>query len=477
MQPIYRLFTIGLVSLACLSQLSCSKSGKTSATSQAASSTSLQSARPQTGGEPSMAPGDLSSVEKVVERAVAWHPRIIEASGRALQQQEAISEARSGYLPSIGGGLDLGLESGNQRRGSPRFNLTASQMVYDFGKVAGRVEAQSAVYDVRQAEYLTTVDEIIRDAVIASVEILRNGELDKVARDQIEDVRAIGKLVDARTDRGASTRSDKLQAEARVQAAESTALEIIAQTNRWQAALASIAGTRTAPAIGRTLPTAVGAACGAREPAWDGVPAVIAARSRLDEANARVKLARAEIYPTLALEATSQFDIIDADRDPDYVIGLRLRGDLYNGGSFRARQNAARLGAETATAGIASATYDAERTWLQSATQVRSLEALQKSLLSRQTMMRETRDLYQRQFLDLGTRTLLDVLNADQELHAARFDEINTRFDVYKLNLECAHAAGRLREMFGLTQPAGAQSRTGDAAALIPARSPSATEG
>ena len=58
-----------------------------------------------------------------------------------------------------------------------------------------------------------------------------------------------------------------------------------------------------------------------------------------------------------------------------------------------------------------------------------------------------------KQFLDLGTRTLLDVLNADQELHSARFDEINTRFDLYKLNVECAYASGRLREVFGLTPP------------------------
>ncbi len=79
------------------------------------------------------------------------------------------------------------------------------------------------------------------------------------------------------------------------------------------------------------------------------------------------------------------------------------------------------------------------------------MRALQKSLASRQPMMRETRNIYQAQFLDLGTRTLLDVLNADQELHAARFDEINTRYDLYKLNIECGYAAGRLRDIFGLS--------------------------
>jgi adhesin transport system outer membrane protein len=85
-------------------------------------------------------------------------------------------------------------------------------------------------------------------------------------------------------------------------------------------------------------------------------------------------------------------------------------------------------------------------------------------------MMRETRDLYQKQFLDLGTRTLLDVLNADQELHAARFDEINTRFDLYKLNVECAYAAGRLRDAFGLSSPSPEQISAD--AQKVPLRAP-----
>ncbi|MGN7292613.1 TolC family protein [Rhizobium sp. SAFR-030] len=449
MQSTARLITLGVLAIACSAQVSCTQStAEEPFAGIVPTSAAAPPAMKTAAGE---APKKVTDVTSAVRQAVNWHPKIAEAAARAGQQREAINEAKSGYLPSVGGGIGFGAETGDNRSWSPKFNLSASQMVYDFGKVSNRIDAQSAVYDARQAELLTTVDEIIRDVVISAVEILRNGELAQVAEDQINDVQAIERLVEARTDRGASTRSDKLQAEARVQAAQSTALELSAQKQRWQSMLATVTGSTVPPQIGRSLPKPVSRACGSAAPIWDNVPAVIAARSRMTEAEARLRLARSEVLPTVALEASSQFDILDGNSDPDYLVGLRLRGDLYNGGAFKAQQNAARLGAQAAASATAAATYDVQRIWLQSSTQVRSLEALQKSLSSREVMMRETRDLYQKQFLDLGTRTLLDVLNADQELHVARFDEINTRYDLYKLNVECAYAAGRLRELFGLT--------------------------
>lgn len=402
----------------------------------------------QAAAQPTVRINDLSSA---VRRAVDWHPAIREAVGQIRQQGEVIAEARAGYLPSVGGGINLGAENGSRGDWAPKFNLTATQMIYDFGKVSGKVEAESAVRDARSAEFLASVDDVIRDTALAWVEVLRNDALANVAREQIRDVRSIGKLVDARTDSGASTRSDKLQAQARVQAAQSTALEIAGQKRRWDNTLAALLGGVRPERVRASFPASLDRACMGSEPNWDTVPTVLAAKSRQREADARVKLARADILPTVALEASSRVKAWDPDDDPEYVVGITIKGDLYNGGAFKARQNAARYAAQVSEAAVATGRFDSQKTWVESAGQVASMRALQKSLASRQPMMRETRNIYQAQFLDLGTRTLLDVLNADQELHAARFDEINTRYDLYKLNIECGYAAGRLRDIFGLS--------------------------
>jgi outer membrane protein, adhesin transport system len=403
----------------------------------------------------------VTNLSEAVRRAVDWHPAIREALGQVRQQGEVIAEARAGYLPSVGGGINLGAENGSSGDWGPKFNLTATQMLYDFGKVSGKVEAETALRDARTAEFLASVDDVIRDTALAWVEVLRNDALTGVAREQISDVQSIGKLVEARTDSGASTRSDKLQAQARVQAAQSTALEIAGQKRRWDSTLGALLGGARATRMRANFPAALDRACTGSQPDWDTVPTVIAAKSRQREADARVKLARADMLPTLALEASSRVKAWDPSDDPEYVIGLTIKGDLYNGGAFQARQNAAKYAAQVSEAAVATGRFDSQKTWIESAGQVASMRALLRSLASRQPMMRETRNIYQAQFLDLGTRTLLDVLNADQELHAARFDEINTRYDLYKLNIECGYSAGRLRDIFGLSsEPPAERAKT-----------------
>jgi adhesin transport system outer membrane protein len=407
---------------------------------------------PGSSGTTSAAPNTaVSSLSGAVRQAVDWHPAIREAIGQIRQQGEVVAEVRSGYLPSVGGGINLGAENGTGGDWGPKFNLTATQMLYDFGKVSGKVEAETAVHDARRAEFLASVDEVIRDTALAWTEVLRNTALSGVAREQIRDVQSIGKLVAARTDSGASTRSDKLQAQARIQAAQSTALEIAGQKQRWDNTLIALLGGVRPTRMPATYPTALDRACTAAQPDWDTVPGVLAAKSRQREADARVKLARADMLPTVALEASSRVKAWDPSDDAQYVVGITIKGDLYNGGAFKARQNAAKYAAQVSEAAVATGRFDSQKTWIESAGQVASMRALLKSLASRQPMMRETRDIYQAQFLDLGTRTLLDVLNADQELHAARFDEINTRYDLYKLNIECGYAAGRLRDIFSLS--------------------------
>ncbi|ERM02995.1 hypothetical protein Q644_13800 [Brucella intermedia 229E] len=73
------------------------------------------------------------------------------------------------------------------------------------------------------------------------------------------------------------------------------------------------------------------------------------------------------------------------------------------------------------------------------------------SLESRANMMVKTRDLYREQYLELGgTRTLLDLLNAEQELHESRFQIANTVHDLRRLNISCLYNSGKIRREFGI---------------------------
>ena len=64
--------------------------------------------------------------------------------------------------------------------------------------------------------------------------------------------------------------------------------------------------------------------------------------------------------------------------------------------------------------------------------------------------IRATRDLYREQYLQLGTRSLLDLLNAEQEYHSVRFDQAQSFQEQYRLGLQCLYNTDRLRTVFKL---------------------------
>ena len=83
--------------------------------------------------------------------------------------------------------------------------------------------------------------------------------------------------------------------------------------------------------------------------------------------------------------------------------------------------------------------------------QIGSLSELVDTLASRENNMRETGKLYRLQYLEMGTRTLVDLLNAEQELQQVRFERVNTAHDLRRLEVDCLFLSGRTRDALGLT--------------------------
>ena len=67
--------------------------------------------------------------------------------------------------------------------------------------------------------------------------------------------------------------------------------------------------------------------------------------------------------------------------------------------------------------------------------------------------IKTTRDLYREQYLQLGTRSLLDLLNAEQEYHSASFDRVESTYEVQRLAVECLYQSGRMGQVFDLPAP------------------------
>lgn len=116
------------------------------------------------------APGNLT-LNDAVNRAVSWHPSIREAVGKLLAQNEQIEVAKSKYYPQVSAGVNNGYSNTYTDHGySPSLVLSVSQMLYDFGKVASQVRAETAGAAQQQANVLLSIDTVAHETANAIVQ-------------------------------------------------------------------------------------------------------------------------------------------------------------------------------------------------------------------------------------------------------------------------------------------------------------------
>jgi len=397
--------------------------------------------------------GGVLSLEQAVQRAVTWHPSINEAIARLQQQAEEINIARAGYYPSVSGGLDLG--TGDALGGGewePALNISASQTIFDFGKTSSAVDAATAGTEVTRAQVLRAADQVILDTAYAVIEVQRNQALKQIALDHVAGVEAIADLVRQRTNTGAGTRSDILQAELRIRGAEATVFEVEANLPRWQSKLAYLMGNQGPVAVSADVPGWLAGTCNAGEPIWSDVPAIMQARAQLDEAQAQSDAARADIFPTLSLDVGTDIGLRDfGHTDPDIYVGLGFSGKIFDGGAAGARSSAAGYAAQAATAALETAQMEVSLALTDARDHSSGLLRMLDGMTERDALLVETRDLFRQQYLDLGTRTLLDLLDAERDLHQGRLERINTIEDIRKLRVDCLYNSGMARKAFSLS--------------------------
>ncbi len=392
--------------------------------------------------------------------AARWHPSVRHAAQQVLQAQEGIAMARSGYMPQVraGVGAQFGnnnISSYNSRRVQTG-TLGVSQMLYDFGKVDSAVDQAQAATRATEAQVQQSIDDVVRDTVQSWVEVHRQQALGQIAREQLEGVQALAALVSEREHKGAGTRSDVAQAQARVEAARVQVLGADALATRARLNLRNLVGGRSADGIAGDPPAWLGQACGAQADASEPVtPAVRAAEARRAEADAQMRGARAQRLPTLSLDGTVSQALSGRSRmvgegSTHTTVAVNFSVPLYEGGAGDARERAAVHALGAADAALEQARQDARQSLDDAQALAQSFAGRDPALAARVQSIRTTRDLYHQQYLQLGTRSLLDLLNSEQEYHTARLEQAESLHEQLRLGALCLYNTDRLRSAFGL---------------------------
>ncbi len=352
-----------------------------------------------------------------------------------LDQNRALLRAADGDLaqavaalrPVVNYVLASNYSSISQKTAS-NLQISAQMLLYDFGRSQKRkAVARENVLSLRDA--LVGVEQkVLLRAVSAYANVLREGSIVALRENNL---RLIGEQLRATKDRfdvGDVTRTDVAFAEARV--ASSKAALAAARGNlavareEYRAAIGHYPGNlQPLPAP----PATAASLAAARAIARQNHPDLSQARRGVKIADLNAEIAAAGVLPTLS--GTAQV-AIDQDGNDSSAVGLQLSGPIYQGGAIAARDRKAAAQRDAARAGLhlagASVDQNVGDAWARLSVAGAGLEATAQQIRAARVALRGAT-----QEAEVGSRTTLDVLNAEQELLDAQASEVSARTDRY----------------------------------------------
>lgn len=418
------------------------------------------------------------TLAEAVKLALSHFPEMRAAAANRSALAETAAQARSAWLPTIDATLGRGYERSNnastrvlgadqtlQRREA---EVTVSQLLFDGGVTSGQVRRSEARALGAGEQVSNAAEATAGRAAQAYVEVMRLRGLLQLARDNVlrheQTLDLVAKLANAGRGRGADTQ----QADARLAFAQSSLTQLRGQLVQAEAAYQHVVGQAPGALadpgeLAARLPASLDAALAL---VVDGHPAVRAALRELEAAQADREAARGRaVAPRLALELGGS-----ANRDIDGVRGLssdqfamlRLRYNLYRGGADEARVREAEARMDEALANVSKVKNDAQRDLRQAWDTLVEDRARMPQLGRYVAASNEVVIAYRAQF-SIGQRTMLDVLNAENELFTAKSSLYSGLSVITAGELRVLAAVGRLLDALGVALPASAEAAAAQA--------------
>jgi outer membrane protein len=407
---------------------------------------------------PARAADDLLSVYRLAQQADPQFKASAAAHQAAL---EIVPQSRAVLLPSIGLGGNVSRDRFDPRNDEPTsyatnqtYSVQLRQALYQRDRLVQREQADNQATQA-EAEFSTAQQELILRVATAYFLVL--GALDNLEFVSA-DKEAVGRTLDQATQRfevGLTAITDVHEAQARYDLAVSDLINAEKLLDDAREALREIthATHREIEVLQAEIPL-VGP-----EPADQGQwvetaleqnPALLAAMAATEAARNEVEVQRSGHYPSLDLTADysyrdNRFGGFQDLKRNDSAVGLEMNLPLYQGGlvSSKTRESRHRFTqAQEEQERQRRATERQTRdTYRGVTTGISRVKALSQAVISSETALEAAET-----GLEVGTRTTVDVLDAQRELLRARRDHARARYNYLLDTLRLKQAAGILNE-------------------------------
>ena len=402
----------------------------------------------------------ISTVDQAIAEITNHNPAVM-ASWH--QFNASISErraAKANYLPRVELTGETGrISSDNPQFGNENYNSSSAQIVltqniFSGGETRYQVKKLDKLTYARFHELRNTSETLALEAVQAYLDVLRYKELVELAKESYIEHRLLYNDIEKRAKAGISRTVDFDQAQARLALAETNLVTESTNLHDVTVRFIRLLGKPPAEVLEQpNIPQALLPISSrlALEEAYKTNPELLAAFYNVRSTEAEVKEKEAAFYPTLDLRARkSIYDdnavLTPADYD-EAAIELVLSYDLYEGG----RNSAIKKQYQQ----LRFAQIDERERVCRNVTQTVSIAFNNVLNLQRQLKLLErnresivkVRNAYSKQF-SIGQRTLLDLLDTENEYFDVRRAYVNAEYDILTEQIATLAGIGRLTKAF-----------------------------
>lgn len=400
-------------------------------------------------------PVQADTLMDALAKAYATNPSLQSARATLRATDEGVSQAISGWRPSLSASGTSGLKRsetssapGNTISTQPKtLTLSASQSLYAGGQTTSDIASAENSVLAQRARLLTSEQSVLLSAATAYLNVQRDQAVVELnAKNEV----VLSSQLEATQDRfnvGEITRTDVHQAESRLAGATADRIQAEGDLKSSRAGYANVMGeapgTLEVPKLALPMPVNLEDALTLAE---DANPTVMAAV--FDEKAARddVESTRGQLLPSVDLSGSASRSLDTSSNGywaNAYEAKVTLSVPLYQSGSVysklrQARQTASatRLTADQTKRDVAEQVRTAWETLVSTRARIDAIKTqVRASETALEGVQREA---------SVGSRTVLDVLDSEQELLDARVNLVKSQRDETVAALTLLSSVGNL---------------------------------
>lgn len=390
----------------------------------------------------------------VSSKAIENNPEVQEAWHAFKSSIYGVDAARSGYLPSV----DVSASAGYERRNygiEEEYNrntaeLSVTQMLYDGFRTSNTVDRFKRIQLIRYFELISQTEQTALEASIALLDVQRFKELVQLAEANLQEHESVYQQIEQSVSAGVARAADLEQISGRLSLAQSNVLTEYSNLHDVSARYLRVVGElpmndiKQADLDENNIPISVNQAL---DVAYKNSPSFYASLYNIEAQKANAKAQKAAFHPNVDLSARygsqDRDELGQNETRTEARVGIDISYNLYNGGLDSANLEQAYQDINIAKYQRDQACIDIRQSLQIAYYNVTILEQKLPALNQHRESSTKVKIAYKDQF-DIGQRTLLDVLDAENESFQSTRSYIVALYDRQSAILTMLKEMGKL---------------------------------